>query len=288
MQVWFSTQLNLLWLAVSFFTRLPIPKTLQYSADKMHEAGRYFSLVGWLLALILMVVYHFSLPLFGIHVSVVLLLMLNLLLTGALHQDGLADTFDGFFGGQNQPQKLHIMKDSRLGTYGTCALFITLLLQYSLLSALAERNLLFMALAIAYPLSRAMALSHVQHLAYARAQQPSDDITSENEPPIASAKPITSDKPSKSDPLARPLNSTSLTYLFGFTLLGLICVPLSQGLILVISCLALRALIKAWLLKHIGGYTGDSLGCAQQFQELLIYALLLALSAPIVLTASTG
>ena len=288
MRVWFSTQLNLLWLAISFFTRLPVPKTLQYSAEKMHEAGRYFSLVGWLLALILIVVYHLSLSLFGINVSVVLLLMLNLLLTGALHQDGLADTFDGFFGGQNQAQKLYIMKDSRLGTYGTCALFITFLLQFALLTALAERHLLFIALAIAYPLSRAMALSHVQHLSYARIQQPSDDITSESEPSITSAKPITSDKPSKSDPLARPLGSISLLYLFGIALLALICLPLIHALIISIGCLILRALIKAWLFKHIGGYTGDSLGCAQQFQELLIYALLLALSAPSLLTASIG
>ncbi|WP_340677470.1 adenosylcobinamide-GDP ribazoletransferase [Paraglaciecola sp.] len=268
MPTWLSTQLNLFWLALSFFTRLPVPNSVQYSAAKMHTAGRYFSLVGWLLAFILLAVYTLCLPLFGIHVSVVVLLMLNLLLTGALHQDGLADTFDGFYGGQQQQQKLHIMKDSRLGTYGSCTLFITLLLQFALLAALAERQLLCNALFIAYPLSRAMALSHVQHLGYVKAQQ--------------------SDKSSKSEPLASPLSQTSLTCLLVFAALGLICLPLSQAIIVVVCCSLLRVLIARWFVKHIGGYTGDTLGCAQQFQELLIYALLLAMAAPTVLIPSIG
>jgi adenosylcobinamide-GDP ribazoletransferase len=268
MSTWLSTQLNLFWLALSFFTRLPVPNSVQYSAAQMHTAGRYFSFVGWLIAFILLAVFTRCLPLFGIHVSVGVLLMLNFLLTGALHQDGLADTFDGFYGGQQPQQKLHIMKDSRLGTYGSSALFITLLLQFALLAALAERQLLFSALFIAYPLSRAMALSHVQHLGY--------------------VKVLHSDKPSKSDPLASPLSQGSLTCLLAVAALGLISLTLSQAIIVVVCCSLLRAFIARWFIKHIGGYTGDTLGCAQQFQELLIYALLLAMAAPAVLIPSIG
>lgn len=268
MQSKLSNQLNLFWLALSFFSRLPVPASVQYSAEKMHAAGRYFSLVGWLLALLLIGVYQLCEPLFGVSVSIVVLLMLNLLLTGALHQDGLADTFDGFYGGHEQQQKLHIMQDSRLGTYGSAALFITSLLQFTLLLALAEQQLLLSALLIAYPLSRAMALSHVQDLSYAKTQQ--------------------SDKPSKSDPLAKPLSQTSLICLLLIGAVGLLSLSLGQAALVLICCVILRSLIKHWLVKHIGGYTGDTLGCAQQFQELLIYAAILAMATPATLANSLG
>nr|WP_160182126.1 adenosylcobinamide-GDP ribazoletransferase [Paraglaciecola mesophila] len=247
-------QSNLLMLAISFFTRLPVPFSLDYSPQKLHQAGRYFPLVGWLLVALLSAFYCFATGYFGVAVSVCLLITLSLVLTGALHEDGLADTADGFWGGHTAQRKLAIMKDSQIGTYGTCALICLLLTKFILLCTLAVNQQLLIALAIAYPLSRALAISHVQHLAYAR--QNSDH--------------------SKSAALAQPMQPRVLLWLVISSLPGLLFLTLPSTLIILLSGCALRLALKYWFNKHIGGYTGDCLGFAQQVQEILIYLLLIA------------
>ena len=249
-------QLNLFWLAVSFFSRLPTPATLAFSSDNMHRAGVYFSTVGWLLALIMMLVYYIMAPLIGIQPAVGLLIALNLLLTGAFHQDGLADMFDGFYGGFDQQQKLQIMKDSRIGTYGSCALVVSLLLQFVCLTTLAEQQHLYLALGIAYPLSRAMALSHVQSLPYVSAGER---------------------ELSKSTALVNGYALPQLTILFVVASLALWWLSLIHIATLIAACLLLRALLNNRFKYHIQGITGDCLGAAQQCQELLIYMILIAL-----------
>tara|TARA_R110002012_G_scaffold121844_1_gene271523 strand:+ start:173 stop:946 length:774 start_codon:yes stop_codon:yes gene_type:complete len=239
-------------LAVSFFTRLPVPAAIDYSPQKLHQAGQYFPLVGWLLAALLSAFYCFMLPYLGTTPTVCLLIMLSLILTGAIHEDGLADTADGFWGGQTTARKLAIMKDSQIGTYGTCALVCALLTKFVLLSTLAANQQLLIALAIAYPLSRGLAISHVQHLPYAR--QNSD---------------------SKSGPLAQPMQPRVLLWLLASSVPALLWLPLSSAVLVLVSACVLRFALKHWFKKHICGYTGDCLGFAQQTQEVLIYLLLI-------------
>ena len=247
-------QFNLVLLAISFFTRLPVPFSLDYSPQKLHQAGRYFPFVGWLLAALLSAFYCFAIGYFGVAVTVCLLMILSLVLTGALHEDGLADTADGFWGGHTAARKLAIMKDSQIGTYGTCALICLLLTKFILLSTLAVNQQLLLALAIAYPLSRALAISHVQHLAYARQNNDA----------------------SKSAALAQPMRPRVLLWLVISSLPGLLFLTLPSAIIILLSGCALRLALKHWFHKHIAGYTGDCLGFAQQVQELLIYLLLIA------------
>lgn len=240
-------------LAVSFFTRLPVPAAIEYSPRKLHQAGRYFPLIGWLLAALLSAFYCFMLPQLGITPTVCLLIIISLILTGAIHEDGLADTADGFWGGQTIARKLAIMKDSQIGTYGTCALICALLTKFVLLSSLAADQHLLLALGIAYPLSRGLAISHVQHLPYAR--QNSDN--------------------SKSRPFAQPMQPRVLLWLFASSVPAVLWLPLSSAILVLVSACVLRFALKYWFKKHISGYTGDCLGFAQQVQELLIYLLLI-------------
>ena len=116
----------------------------------MRKSSRYFPLVGWLLATILAAVYVIVHPLVGSSTAFFLLIILSLIMTGALHEDDLADTFDGFLGGYTKECKLAIMKGSLIGTYGTCALVLVLLSKFILLSALAEQGSLMVSLSIAY------------------------------------------------------------------------------------------------------------------------------------------
>ena len=102
----------------------------------------------------------------------VLILAVNLLLTGAFHEDGWADVWDGFGGGWNKQQKLVIMKDSRLGTYGASALMLALLLKYQSLVLLADSLLLvLMVFIVANTLSRANATSLIASMNYVQEDQ---------------------------------------------------------------------------------------------------------------------
>ncbi|MDP2608667.1 MULTISPECIES: adenosylcobinamide-GDP ribazoletransferase [unclassified Oceanobacter] len=246
---------QLLQLAIGFLTRLPMSSQLLYSPDRMHSALGYFPLVGWLLGLLLMPVYLLAEAGLGMAPAVCVLLITSLLLTGALHEDGLADCFDGFYGGLDQPHKLRILKDSRLGTYGSSALLLALLFKYLLLVALAEQGELLLALLIGYPLSRAMAITHAQDLPY-----------------------VSAPGTSKSDPLAYPMNTALLMQVLVTGAAGLLWLPFWSAWVLAIAVVVMRWWLKRWMSKHLYGFTGDSLGAAQQLQELLIYSVLLALA----------
>jgi adenosylcobinamide-GDP ribazoletransferase len=256
MQTCFKYQLNLFLLALSFFSRLPMSKKVKYSPSKMRKASRYFPLVGWLLAAILIAIYMMIQPLVGISPALCLLIILSLLMTGALHEDGLADTFDGFFGGHTKERKLAIMKDSRIGTYGICALVMAILSKFVLLSALAEQGLLVVSLLVAYPLSRTMAISLVQDMYYVSNHIPNSG--------------------SKSQALAKPFSSKALIVNVITGAAACILLPLLTAIYVLVGCLLLRYWLRLWMTKHINGYTGDCLGTAQQLQELLIYFIILS------------
>ncbi|WP_221794969.1 adenosylcobinamide-GDP ribazoletransferase [Oceanobacter mangrovi] len=256
-----SKQLNRVRLALSFTTRLPVGQQLDYSPTEMHAALVYFPLAGLLLASLLSLLFLLAQPLAGIEVTAVLLLIASLLMTGALHEDGLADSFDGFYGGFETQRKLEIMKDSRIGTYGSAALLLALLLKLMLLIQLAQQQLLIPALLIGYSLSRALAVTHAQDLPY-----------------------VSAPGKSKSDPLAKPLSLPLLACLLGFGLSGLLVamigwsLPVVVALVVLVAVVAVRWCLKHWMHKHIQGFTGDCLGAAQQFQELWIYIVLLAVA----------
>ncbi len=111
-------QLELFWLSLGFFSRLPIPSDTPYSEQRMNQAGRYFALVGLLLGCLCALVYWVASTLFSTEVAVFMMMCFSLMLTGAFHEDGLTDMADGIGGGMTVERRLAIMKDSRIGTYG--------------------------------------------------------------------------------------------------------------------------------------------------------------------------
>ncbi|RYZ88412.1 MAG: adenosylcobinamide-GDP ribazoletransferase [Moraxellaceae bacterium] len=149
-------EVNLFFLALGYFSRIPMPGWIEYSPENLNHASRYFTLVGWFLGLCVAGVYVAAHYFFSSTTSIWLCMLFSLLLTGAFHEDGLADTADGLGGGFTRERKLDIMKDSRLGTYGTCALLMALLGKFILLQQLQN---IITSLAIAYALSRMVAVS---------------------------------------------------------------------------------------------------------------------------------
>ena len=237
-------QLNLFFLALGFFSRIPIPAWVAYSPEQLNQCSRYFALVGWLLGGIVAAVLHFSNMLFSQELSVFIAMLASLLLTGVFHEDGLADTADGFGGGLEKSHKLEIMKDSRLGTYGVAALTMALLGKWLLLSESVQP---LIAVLIAYPVSRAIAASLIFDMQY---------VTETN---------------SKSKPLAMHQSFAELLILSGTAALALLLLDALTASALLCTLIVLRIGVKRWLLSQIGGYTGDNLGAVQQITELFIY-----------------
>lgn len=250
-----KAQLNLFYLALSFFTRLPVPKTMHYSECLLNKANRYFSLVGLITGVLLALSYVIFSEFLPANISILLTMGISLLLTGAFHEDGLADMADGIGGAFTVQKRLIIMKDSRIGTYGAVTLVIALLLKFSLLVELAKQdsNYLLLAIILAEMLSRAIAGSLISSMPYV------SDI-----------------EQSKSKPLAQAQSSSELSLLLLIGIAPLAFYSSEMIFSLLILLLVFRWSFKRWLMARIGGFTGDCLGAGQQISELLIYLTLVS------------
>lgn len=229
---------------VMFYTRLPVGRWFDGSDDFAAAqwaaplAGMLVSLGGglafWLLA-------AGSLE---SGLSAALCLAVMIALTGALHEDGLADTADGFGGGKNREQKLDIMRDSRLGTYGALALGLSLLIRWAAIAQLADPIAVLVALVAAHAASRALIAAFIALVPAARSDGLSADAGQAD-------------------------NSTALAALGlgGLALLaGGPAFAVTGAVVLALWFLALKALSE----HQIGGQTGDVIGALQQGGEILV------------------
>ncbi|OLQ88341.1 adenosylcobinamide-GDP ribazoletransferase [Vibrio panuliri] len=246
-------QLELFWLALGFFSRLPIPKNTPYDEKRMNQAGRFFGLVGVLLGVICAVAFHLLAAMFPLTVAVFLTMVLSLLLTGAFHEDGLTDMADGIGGGMTLERRLTIMKDSRIGTYGAATLIMALLGKFVLLTELAPLSNMFAVIVVCYGLSRVVAASLIYDMPY-----------------------VSDPDASKSKPLANRQSSSDLAILIATGVLVSLLLPVEIAVSLVAAAVVFRYGLKRWLLARIGGFTGDCLGAAQQLSELMSYLIILA------------
>ncbi len=249
---WLKTQVQLFLLALSFFSRIPIPSSTPYSQRRMNQAGRYFALVGALLGFLCASVYFALDMILASDVAVFFTMCFSLLLTGAFHEDGLADMADGVGGGMTVEKRLSIMKDSRLGTYGVATLVMALLGKFLLLSNLAQWTSLFMVWITAYTVSRSVAASFISALPY-----------------------VSDADNSKSKPLASSQTKPELAFIVLCGLVPLMYWPWQVAVLLVLVGVVFRVAFKIWLQRRLGGFTGDCLGAAQQLMELICYVVLL-------------
>lgn len=260
MDSWPRHHLRLLLTAVQFYTRLPVPAWVGHSDNLLNKATVYFPVVGWLVGGVATAVYMSGQLLFrNDGVALLLSLGASVLLTGAFHEDGFADTCDGFGGGWTKLKILEIMKDSRLGTYGAVGLGLLLGLKLVALRGLPATGV-GAALLVAHPLSRATALTCIFTHEYAR----------ENED--SKAKPVAK-KISRAELVAGLLLGALplLVYAAWLRCPALLWVFVPLGLV--------QTSLTRYFRRWIGGYTGDCLGAIQQVAEVVVYLFLLILSA---------
>jgi adenosylcobinamide-GDP ribazoletransferase len=229
-----------------FCTRLPLANSIPIKGADIARASWVVPIAGALVGLLGALVYWLAHEL-GLSAwpAAALALAATMAATGCLHEDGLADTADGFGGGANRERKLEIMRDSRIGTYGTCALTMSLLIRWSALASLADPTLVASALIAAHASARATIPTLMWLLPPARANGLSADA----------GRP--------------PRESAIIAGLLGTIVLGLSLGPMLALIALILVLLAGGSL--AWLcMKHIGGQTGDALGAVEQVSETLI------------------
>jgi adenosylcobinamide-GDP ribazoletransferase len=249
-------QVRLFFIALQFFTRLPIPAWVGFEASWLQHASRYFPLVGVVVAALAAAVYAAAALVLPAPVAAVLSTAASIYITGAFHEDGFADTCDGLGGGMTKERALEIMKDSRVGAYGAIGIVCMLATKLSAL-ALLPPHLAVAALAVAHPVSRLAATALIWKLDYVRGE-------------------------GKAKPLAQQMTGTE------FAIAALTC-ALPAACVLAAGWMTPAALAAAvlasaaaalWLgrlfVRRLGGYTGDCLGAVQQLAEALAYVAVLA------------
>jgi len=117
---------------LQFLTRIQLKQQTEWSPASFGRSVRYFPLIGLIIGIVLAAFYHLLAPYVTIHVLTALLVIGEIIITGALHCDGYMDTADGIFSGRSRERMLEIMKDSRVGANGVVAFGVLLLLKWTL------------------------------------------------------------------------------------------------------------------------------------------------------------
>lgn len=233
-------------MAASFVTILPVASSKPAGDGAIARATWALPVAGLLVGLAGALVYKIASRL-GLPPDLAALLALGTtaLITGALHEDGLADTADGLGGGRTRERKLEIMRDSRIGTYGVCALILSFGLRWSALATIANPWSVMLALCAAHAAARAGVPAFMSLVPPAR---PDGLSASAGSPPG---------------------RSVAVAFALGTLVLAL---ALGPGKALVgLVVLSLAGLMLARLaIRQIGGQTGDILGAFEQTGEILI------------------
>lgn len=166
-----------IWAALIFFTRLPFWRLHQPDKDAYKTVVEHWPLVGWLTGSSMAAVLYFGSMVFPYTVAILLAMLTRLLMTGALHEDGLADFMDGFGGGGTDRQRiLDIMKDSHIGTYGVISLILYFALFFSCLRVMQPLDAALL-LAVADPYAKMVAAQLIQMMPYARSEETAKNHT---------------------------------------------------------------------------------------------------------------
>jgi adenosylcobinamide-GDP ribazoletransferase len=247
-------QVNTFLAAVMFLTRLPVGRFHEFREEEVASSTIYFPIVGALVGLAggLALLMSAALPSF---LAVLISMLVTICLTGALHEDGLADSADGLIGGQDPQRRLEIMKDSRIGAYGALALWFSLTAKLILVQSLLAAGLVtaISASVIAHCLGRAATVALLTCLPYARIEY------------------------SKSSHFRNKVTFRQLAPVLVFAIvLSLLLLGL-QGVFCLTAAFAVTFVCGLYFKDKIGGITGDCLGAANQLVELSAYLSFLTL-----------
>jgi len=240
--------------AIQYFTRIPISKNHHF--DFNYNSIVYLPLVGFFIGLLNIVFFYLCFFIIKeVEIAIIFMMIFYSILTGALHEDGFSDFFDGFGGGYNKDQILKIMKDPQIGSFAAISLIYLILLKFYLLKYIfVNVQIYYVIFILVQVLSRWVLLFFIKFLPYAR-----------------------------SDGKSKPFEQISSRRFWIFQIiyinLLIIFIILYDKNLFYFLTLFFWVLFfvfiyfKNLLIKKIEGYTGDTLGAIQQISEILLYLL---------------
>ena len=238
--------------ALMFYTRIPVGNINGWSEKMLNKSTRYFPLVGWIVGgvgALVFSIFEFVLP---VSVAVVLSMVATILLTGSFHEDGFADFCDGFGGGYTPGRILEIMKDSRIGTYGTVGIVSVLTIKFLSLMHI-ETTRIPLILITGHAISRVFPVLLIYSSKYARL-----------------------DASSKTKPVGKADSIFSLLFALITGCISLVFLKWKEMVLVVAVLLIVTFFFRNYITRKLGGYTGDVLGALQQLCEVFFYLCILA------------
>ena len=230
--------------AFQFLTRLPVPE-VGFAPDGLARAVKYFPVVGLVIGLGAGLIEKMLAPHLGRPVSALVVLVYLVLITGCLHEDGLADVADSM-GGWSREQRLAILHDHRIGSYGATALVLSLLSRAVLLAELPLEHF------VDYMVS-AQVLCRWSML------------------PLSYYLPPARESEGQGARIARLTSVASLIIGSLFTL-ATVGVTIGKAAIgPVLAAIAVPLLSSWFYMRKFGGVTGDCFGATNQLTEIAVY-----------------
>jgi adenosylcobinamide-GDP ribazoletransferase len=240
------------WFAVQFLTRLPTPNTGVLSSNEasthLKHSLKFFPLVGAFVGALTATIFWAANHIFPIWIAATLALICEALITGAFHEDAVADFFDAFGGGWIREDILRILKDSRIGTYGALGLMLAVALRLGLIIAL-DPALAFIVIIAAATIGR-LCILFVMWLT----------------PPIPTREGLAND-------VSGQVNAKTLLYGSLFALPAISSLTVYAPFVVPISiaaCSLFCLWLSGYLKRRLGGVTGDCLGFSAYTGQLLV------------------
>lgn len=241
--------------AVTLFTRIPAWRWAQLPQSAYNSAVVYWPLTGWITGGATATAIYLSGMVLPPAAAVSIAFAIRLLLTGGLHEDGLADFADGFGGGHDKARILAIMKDSHIGTYGVITLICYFITAVELLASVPCELSAMMVFA-ADPMAKACASQITNALAYARPEGAKNKVTYTR----MSACEI------------------AANLIFGILPFACLCAQMPRLAFAAIAPAAALIALMHMMRKRIGGYTGDCCGAAYLICEITLLTAMIAIA----------
>ena len=233
---------------IQFMTRIPIPLKISYSEKKLGKSIKFFPLVGLIIGLILyfanfLIIVYLKNIFYNKTIIAIFLIILEILIVGIIHIDGLADTFDGLFSYAKKEKMLEIMKDSRIGTNGTVVLILYFITKTVLISEIITINPKYL---IIFPIIARLSTPVNAGLSnYAKKSGMSNAIISENG-------------------IFEAIFSLALSIILVFYIIGI------KGIVAISIAFIFIIIFMLNVRKKIDGITGDTMGACLELTSILV------------------
>ncbi|MGL5150868.1 MAG: adenosylcobinamide-GDP ribazoletransferase [Clostridium sp.] len=241
---------NLL-LMIQLLTRIPINKNLPCENDDFKRGGSFFFVIGIIIGVVQLTIFEILTPFLSLDMIVIILIIIEVIITGGFHIDGLGDTCDGFFAFKGKEKIIDIMKDSRIGTFACIAIIIDLGIKFIGYKEIILSFGSFVILII--PIISRVAISLISYIGKPAKENGTGNLF------INTMK----------------LSSVIINFL-GFIVISIFILPIRRVIIVLMGVIIMVIGFNKYCCNKINGITGDSLGAMNEIAIIGVMVLLCA------------